>query len=215
VSVDLERATTRQLLDGLRSYLTTFDAQQDGVRRTEVSAITDSREQHVQMVHFSDALPSLQHYSFVTLLTLIVEARLTVFCKTLQEEHSFSPGIDGLRGHVLGRAHSFLTEHLQLTPPADLWRWLSDLTHVRDCIVYCAGNVKMLDIRDRRELSAVVKRRPGLSITPDHLLFNRAPYPTLHPEEVLRVGAPFCLEAVTAAQGLFGYLYQHRDPEVL
>ncbi len=214
MSIDLEKATTRQLLDGLRSYLTTFEAQHEAVRELDVSAITDSREQHLQMVHFVEVLPQLQHYAFVALLTLTFEARLTVFCKTLQEEHSFSPGIEGLRGVLLNRARAFLLEHLQLEPPGDLWRWPFDLARVRDCIVHRAGNVSMLDAVERRDLTAVIKRRPGLSIAPDHFLFNRAPHPTVQAEQVLRVDTVFCLEAVTAAQGLFGYLYQHRDPGV-
>lgn len=215
MSADLEKATTRNLLDGLRSYLTTFDAQHEQVRRIEASALTDSREHHLQLIHFSDALPRLQHYSFVALLALTVEARLTVFCKTLQHQYGLSPGIDGLRGDLLARAQGFLSEHLPLEPPADLWRWLVDLANVRACVVQAAGNVTLLNGKDRRELAAVVKRRPGLAIAPDYILFNLAPHQTLQSEQVLHIRTPFCSDAVTAAQGLFGYLYQHRDPEMV
>jgi hypothetical protein len=212
VSVNAEKATTRNILDGLRSYLTTFDEQRNGVRREESRAITDSREYSLHSANFDDALPQLQHYSFVVLLTLTVEARLAVFCETLQLEHGISPGIDGLRGGLLHRARSFLTQHFELEPPEDLWRWLQDLARVRDCIIRCAGNLDLCDRTDRRHLTTIAKRRPGLEIRPDRVLFHRAPKLSLRPKQVLHIDPTFCLETVTAASGLFGYLYQHRDP---
>lgn len=215
MSVHSEKATTRNLLDGLRSFLTTFDEQRNGVRREESRTLSDSREHMLNTASFDDALPQLQRYSFVILLTLIVEARLTVFCETLQLEHGISPGIDGLRGSLLDRARGFLSEHFELEPPEDLWRWLLDLSRVRDCIVRYAGNLDLCDPTERRHLTAVAKRRPGLEIRSDRTLFHRVAKLSFHSKQVLKVDTTFCLDTVTAASGLFGYLYQHRDPEPL
>jgi hypothetical protein len=211
VSIDIEKATTRNLLDGMRSYLTTFQAQQKGLY-DEGATLQSSREFRTSAVTFGAALPRLQHYSFVALLTMIVEARLTVFCRSLQEEHGFSPGIDGLSGDLLSRSRTFLSQNLDIDPPADLWRWLSDLARVRDCIVRTAGSVALLNHLDRREMTLITKRRPGIAVDTGHQLFSRTPRVTLQPELALQIDAGFCMEAVTAAQGLFGYLYQHRDP---
>ncbi len=211
MSVNLEKATTRNLLDGLRSYLTTFETQRDQVREGEAPLLTDSMEHHLQLQSFGDVLPRLQYYSFVILLTLIVEARLSVFCNTMHEEHGLPCGLEGRGGDLLERARGFLQREVRLEPPGDLWRWLSDLSQVRDCIVHSAGNLNMLDPADRREIVSAAKRRPGLAVVSDDQLFNRAPHPSLRLEQVLHVEAAFCLEAVTAAQGVFGYLYQHRD----
>ncbi len=212
MSVHAEKITTRNLLEGLRSFLTTFDQQRSSVRGNESRAITDSREHVLHGANFDHALPRLQHYSFVVLLTLVVEARLAVFCETLQLEHGISPGIDGLRGGLLQRVRSFLSEHFELEPPEDLWRWIQDLARVRDCIVRFAGNPDLCEPADRRQIEAIVKRRPGLGIKSDPVLFHRAPRLSLRSPQLMDVETAFCLEAVTAASGLFGYLYQHRDP---
>lgn len=215
MSIHAEKITTRNLLDGLRSFLTTFDQQRDSVRRDESRAITDSREHSLHSANFDQALPRLQHYSFVVLLTLVVEARLAVFCETLQLEHGISPGIDSLRGGLLQRARGFLSEHFELEPPEDLWRWMQDLARVRECIVRFAGNPDLCDAADRRQIDAIVKRRAGIDIKSDPILFHRVPTLSLRSRHLIDVETAFCLDAVTAASGLFGYLYQHRDPTPL
>lgn len=213
MSVDVEKATTRSLLDGLRSYLIAPAEALSPMNREEQATLSESREHFAVTAHLGDVLPLLSQYSFVVLLTLIVEARLTVFCRGLEDEHGFSPGMDGLSGNLLDRARAFLSENLQLQPPTDLWLWLTDIARVRDCAVHSAGSLELLKSADRRDILVTAKRRPGLSIETDHALFDRAPRVLSRPERSLRVDRAFCLEAVTAAQGVFGYLYQHRDPE--
>ncbi len=212
MSVDLEKATTRNLLDGLRSYLTTFETQRDSIRRVENPAAADFRDGRVHPVHFGDLLPRLQSYSFVTLLTLIVEARLTVFCRTVQRDYALGTGIDDLEGDLFARALTFLSRSLRLALPQDLWRWLSDLMLIRDCIVHTGGSIEALSRNDRVEINSIVRRRPGLTVETDNLLFSHRPRSGSHSQQVLRVDLEFCSDAVTAAQGLIGYLYQHREP---
>lgn len=213
MSVDVEKATTRSLLDGLRSFLTTPDQPLSWARYDNESTASESRNHFAPPAYLGTVLPRLSQYSFVVLLTMIVEARLTVFCRALQEEYGFSPGIDGLSGSLLDRTRAFLAENLQLEPPTDLWQWLTDIARVRDCAVFAAGSIELLKPTDRRDILVTAKRRPGLVIDSDHALFDRAPRMVPHPERSLRVDREFCLEAVTAAYGVFGYLYQHRDPE--
>lgn len=89
---------------------------------------------------------------------------------------------------------------------------MRDLFLVRDCIIDGDGRLGALDAPQRRTLVRVVRVRPGLSIERHEVLCNPMPHPSLRPQEILAVTRDFCTETVTAAQGLFGYLYQHRDP---
>ncbi len=213
MSVDLDKATTRNLMDGLRSYVATFEDQRDAARAQDALALTESREHHTEAILFGDALPRLQTYSFITLLTVIFESRLTVYCRTVHEDHGLPLYLTDLEGSFLQRAWSFLTEQVKARPPTELWRWTQDVFLVRDCIVENAGNVGLMDRASQRALQQVVRRRPGLCIEPDEILFNCAPHASLRTENVLGIESEFCLEAVTAAIGLFGFLYQHRVPD--
>jgi hypothetical protein len=212
MSVNLDKATTRNLLDGLRSYIATFEDQRDAAREQDALALTESREHHAHAILFGDALPRLQTYSFITLLTVIFESRLTVYCRTVREDHGLPRCLTDFEGQFLERAWSFLTEEVQARPPTELWRWAQDIFTVRTCIVESAGNVGLMDQPSQRALQQVVRRRPGLGIEPDEILFNCAPHASLRSEYIVRVDTEFCLEAVTAIQGLFGFLYQHRVP---
>jgi len=212
MSVNLDKATTRNLLDGLRSYVATFEDQRDAARAQDALALTESSEHHAHAILFGEALPRLQTYSFITLLTVIIESRLTVYCRTVREDHGLPRYLTDFEGQFLSRAWSFLTEEVQARPPAELWNWAQDIFTVRDCIVENAGNVSLMDQPSQRALQQVVRRRPGLGIARDEILFNCAPHASLRAEYVLGVETEFCTEAVTATQGLFGFLYQHRVP---
>ncbi len=212
MAADLDRATTRNFLDGLRFFLTTFDDQRDAAREEDALALTESREHHAHAVLFGDLVPRLQRYSFVLLLTMILEARIAVFCRTLCQDHGLSYTLDDTQGNFVERVRTFLKEVVQAQPPADLWRWVEDLMLLRSCIGGAAGNVSMMSQADRRRVRSVVQRRPGLSLEPDDLLFSRALALSRQTDTVLVVHSEFCLDAVTAAQGLFGYLYQHPEP---
>jgi hypothetical protein len=212
MSVDLDKATTRNLMDGIRSYVATFADQGDAAREQDALALSESREHHTEAVLFGDALPRLQTYGCITLLTVIFESRLTVYCRTVREDHDLPRYLTDFEGPFLQRAWSFLTEEIEARPPTELWRWTQDVFMVRDCIVENAGNVGLMDQASQRALQQVVRRRPGLRIEPDKLLFNCAPHASLHTDYVLGVECEFCLDAVTAAMGLFGFLYQHRVP---
>jgi len=212
MAADLDRATTRNFLDGLRFFLTTFDDQRDAAREEDALALTESREHHAHAVLFGDLVPRLQRYSFVLLLTMILEVRIAVFCRTLCQDHGLSYTLDDTQGNFVERVRTFLKEVVQAQPPADLWRWVEDLMLLRSCIGDGAGNVSMMSQADRRRVRSVVQRRPGLSLEPDDLLFSRALVLPRQADTVLVVHSEFCLDAVTAAQGLFGYLYQHPEP---
>lgn len=212
MSVHLERATTRNLLDGLRAYITTFDAQLEAAHREDATAITESGEHMARATQFSDVLPRLQHYGFVTLLGLIIEARLAAFWKVTREEYDTEPGPEPTPPEFLGRVHAFITKYLDAEPPADLWQWISDIRTVKDCVSLYAGNVTALPDADRRRLNAIVRHRPGLDIVNDERLHTPIPHASTRVERVLSINRDFCLEGVTAAQGLFGYLYTHREP---
>ena len=212
MAADLDRATTRNFLDGLRFFLTTFDDQRDAAREEDALALTESREHHAHAVLFGDLVPRLQRYSFVLLLTMILEARIAVFCRTLCQDHDLSYTLDDMQGNFLERVRTFLQEVVQAQPPADLWRWVEDLMLLRSCIADAAGNVSMMSQADGRRVRSVVQRRPGLALEPDDLLFSRTLLVARQTDTVLAVHSEFCLDAVTAAQGLFGYLYQQPEP---
>jgi hypothetical protein len=190
----------------------TFDDQRDAAREQDALALTESREHHTHAILFGDVLPRLQAYSFVTLLTVIFESRLSVFCRTLSVEHDLPRSLDDFDGDFLEQSWAYLTEQVQARPPTELWRWMQDVFTLRGCIVNHAGNVGTLDQSSRRAVEQIERRRPGVGIESDEMLFNSAPHATLRSEYVLEVQSEFCLEAVTAAQGLFGYLYQHKTP---
>ncbi|UCG86047.1 MAG: hypothetical protein JSW71_19410 [Gemmatimonadota bacterium] len=212
MSVDLDKATTRNFLDGLRSFLATFDDQRDTAREVDALALTESREHHPHAVLFEDVVPRLQHYSFIVLPTVILEARLAILCKTLCQDHGLSPSLDDMDGSFIDRVRRFLKDVVRVQPPPDLWRWVEDLALLRTCIADAAGNPNMLGQSEQHRLQNLVRRRTGLTLEPDDLLFSRSPLLAQHAETVLLVRSEFCLDAVTAAQGLFGYLYQHQAP---
>jgi hypothetical protein len=64
------------------------------------------------------------------------------------------------------------------------------------------------------EINSIVRRRPGLAVETDSLLFSLRPQSGSPSQQILRVELEFCSDAVTAAQGLIGYLYQHREPSM-
>lgn len=212
MSVHLERATTRNLLDGLRAYISTFDAQLEAAHQEDATAVTESGEYSSRATQFSDVLPRLQHYGFVTHLSLIIEARLSVFRQVMREELDLPPENTGATGGFLDHIHAFVTKHLEAEPPEDLWRWMTDIALVKDLITQHAGSVTSLPDPKRRTLALVVRRRPGLEIGPDNRLYSPVPHTSRRTEQVLSIRRDFCVEAVTAAQGLFGYLYTHREP---
>ncbi|KPJ86767.1 MAG: hypothetical protein AMS18_15235 [Gemmatimonas sp. SG8_17] len=212
MSSDLDKATTRNFLDGLRFFLTTFDDQRDAAREDDAIALTESREHHATSIVFGDLVPRLQRYSFVVLLAVILQARIAVFCKTLRLDHGLSYSVDDMEGDFIARLRTFLKEVVELQLPAELWRWMEDLLLLSRCISDAAGNLDMMGPAERRRLHNVVQRRPGLALEPDDLLFSRGPLLPRQAETVLVIHNEFCLDAVTAAQGLFGYLYQHPAP---
>ena len=154
MSVHLERATTRNLLDGLRAYITTFDAQLDAAHREDSLASTQSGEHMARATQFSDVLPRLQHYGFVTLLALIIEARLAAFWKVAREEHDAVPSPEPPPAEFLARVHAFITEYLEAEPPEDLWQWIGDIAVVKDCVARYAGSVTSLPEPERRGLNS-------------------------------------------------------------
>ncbi len=212
MSADLDKATTRNLLDGLRSFVTTFDEQRDAAREQDALSLTESREHHPHAILFGDLLPRLQNYSFVTLLTVILKARLAVFCRAVQQDHGLELSLYHMDGTFLDRVHAYLRDVVQAEPPEDLWSWAQELVLLHTCIVDGAGNPDLMSKFDRRVLQQIVRRRPGLAIAQDEMLFSRSPHLSQKPQPVLMIDTEFCMEAVTAAQGLFGYLYQHRTP---
>ena len=212
MSVHLERATTRNLLDGLRAYISTFELQLDAAHREDALAITESGEHIAHATRFSDVLPRLQHYGFVTLLALIIEARLSLFWKVAREEYETVPHPEPTPAEFLERVHSFIIEHLEAEPPEELWQWIMDIAAVKDCVARYAGSVTSLPEPARRGLNRIVRHRPGLEISPDDRLHTPLPHASRRVEQVLSIKRDFCLEGVTAAQGLFGYLYTHREP---
>ncbi|UCD23157.1 MAG: hypothetical protein JSW51_08830 [Gemmatimonadota bacterium] len=212
MSADLDRATTRNFLDGLRSFVTTFDEQRDVAREQDALALTESREHHPHAILFGDLLPRLQTYSLVTLLTVVLKARLAVFCKAVHQDHGLDKTLDDMDGTFLERVHIYLRDVVQAEPPVDLWRWAEELVLLHACIVDSAGNPDLMNKFDRRVLQQIVRRRPGLALEHDDLLFSRSPHLSQRSQPVLVIDTEFCMEAVTAAQGLFGYLYQHRTP---
>jgi hypothetical protein len=208
MSADLDRATTRNFLEGLRSFVATFEAQRDAAREQDALLITESREHHAHAIPFGELVTRLQYYSFVVLLTATLEARLAVYCRTLCQEHGISYTISGADGSFIDRVRDFLKEVIQAQAPTEMWRWMEDLAVLRTCIADAAGNPSLLVPTARRKVESVVRRRSGLALDRDHLLFSRSlPLPQ-HAETVLVVRREFCWDAVTAVQGLFGYLYQ-------
>jgi hypothetical protein len=117
-----------------------------------------------------------------------------------------------MQGDFIARVRTFLKEVGELQPPTELWRWMEDLMLLSHCISDAAGNLSMMGPAERRRVQNVVQRRPGLALEPDDVLFSRGPLLPRQAETVLVVHNEFCLDAVTAAQGLFGYLYQHPAP---
>ena len=212
MSADLDKATTRNLLDGLRSFVTTFEGQRDAAREEDARALTESREHHPHAVLFGDLLPRLQNYSLVILLTVVLKARLAVFCKAVRQDHGLEQSLDDMDGTFLEKVHAYLRDVVQAEPPADLWKWTEELVLLHTCIVEAAGNPDLMSKFDRRVLQQIVRRRPGLALEQDDLLFSRSPHLSQRPQLVLVIHTEFCMDAVTAAQGLFGYLYQHRTP---
>jgi hypothetical protein len=212
MSADLDRATTRNLLDGLRTFVTTFEDQRDAAREQDALALTESREHHPHAILFGDLLPRLQHYSVVTLLTVVLKARLAVFCNAVRQDHGLEQSLYAMDGTFLEKVHAYLRDVVQAEPPEDLWSWTEELVFLHACIVEAAGNPALMSKFDRRVLQQIVRRRPGLALEQDDLLFSRSPHLSQGPQPVLVIDSVFCSEAVTAAQGLFGYLYQHRTP---
>ena len=212
MSADLDKATTRNFLDGLRSLVTVFEGQRDAAREQDALALTESREHHPHAILFGDLLPRLQTYSFVTLLTVILKARLAVFCRAVRQDHGLEQSLDDMDGTFLEKVHTYLRDVVQAEPPEDLWHWTEELVSLHTCIVEAAGNPDLMSKFDRRVLQQIVRRRPGLALEQDDLLFSRAPHLSQRPQPALVIDTEFCMEAVTAAQGLFGYLYQHRTP---
>jgi hypothetical protein len=212
MSANLDKATTRNFLDGLRSFVATFDDQRDAAREDDALVLTESREHHTQAVLFGDLVSRLQCYSFVVLLVGILKARLAVFCRTLHRDYGLPQSLDDMEGDFLERVESYLSSVVHVQPPKDLWCWARDLVLLASCVGLAAGSVNIVGQRERRALQQVVRRRPGLFLESDDLLFSRSPELTKHAEPVLVIETEFCLESVTAVQGLFGYLYQHRAP---
>lgn len=105
MSIDLEKMTTRNLLDGLRWYATTFDEQERRARREEDTALFDAPSHHARPPTFGDLLPRLLPYGFVVHLAMIIKARLRVFAEAVRIEHDVARRVTEFEGPFLEQLH--------------------------------------------------------------------------------------------------------------
>lgn len=199
---DFDRSTTHSLLEGLRSYLGTYDAQLDAVRRDD--AAVRANGDHAHLLFFSEVFPRLFGYAYLVQLSLIIEARIAALAKSRGAPHPAGWN----RSDAVGRIEAYLTRLTHASPPPhELFEWVVDVMLLRDCIVHAAGRVDAMESGDRSDLEALVRRRPGLGIELDASFYEPVAQPATEHARILRIEREFCVEAVTAVQGLFGHLY--------
>ena len=107
-------------------------------------------------------------YSFVVLLYVHVESKLSELCDTIRKARFLPIGSTDLRGSVLERTKRYLFRFASFQQGSADWNAIDELTKVRDCIVHTNGNVRFS--RDGEYL-----RRLVAAEGPDKLLIAQIP----------------------------------------
>jgi hypothetical protein len=143
----------------------------------------------VQFQHFL-------RYSFVVLLHLAVEDRITKFCNLIGEKQHLHSRIEKRNGSCIKPAKDYL--HKTARIPEVNWIPIENLAKVRNCIVHTMGNVK--SSRDEPCLRQLASKTVSLSISePKDMEFD---------EDTLVIESSYCVMVVSQAASFFDELFE-------
>jgi hypothetical protein len=160
---------TTHLLNALTDYHKQMETQLQFKRITEVisaKSLTprdlDAIEGMIDGVWWRNV--QFQHflrYSFVVLLHLAIEDRITKFCNLMGEKQNLPIRMKELSGDDIKRAKNYLHKISHI--PEVNWIPIEDLAKVRNCIVHAMGDVKLSS--DGNYLRQLASKNIGLSIS--------------------------------------------------
>ena len=131
-----------------------FEEEMDKWKELEAAKLIDRIVAEGWKLRFT--FPSALRYSFVVLLYVQVESKLTELCNAIRDSRALPLGIADLKGSALERSRKYLFRLASFTQGQADWATLDELTKVRDCIVHTNGNVVLS--RDQPYLRQLVVR---------------------------------------------------------
>jgi len=109
--------------------------------------------------------PKDLRYSFVVLICILLETRLTAACDEIQSRKHLALKANEFRGDAFDQAKRFLKKVAGLDLKDGTWEAIDFLKTVRNCIVHSAGDVSRS--RDAAKLEQANERWPGFKIDDD------------------------------------------------
>ncbi len=202
--IDSFESETSHLLNALTDYHKQMETQLQSKRIAEIISVKSLKPrdldaiegmivgvwwQNVQFQHFL-------RYSFMVLLHLAVEDRITKFCNLMGEKQNLPIRMKELSGDDIKRAKNYLHKISQI--PEVNWIPIEDLAKVRNCIVHAMGDVKLSS--DGPYLRQLASKSIGLSIS--------EPKDAEFEEGTLVIESSYCAMIVSQAASFFDELFE-------
>lgn len=201
--IDSFKTETLYLLNALMDYSKQMETQLQFKRISEIMNIKSLKPRDLDVVDgMLDGVwwrnIQFQHflrYSFVVLVHLAIEDRITRFCNLIGEKQHLRNRMKELNGGHIKRAKAYLHKIAQI--PEVNWLPIEDLAKVRNCIVHAMGDVKLSS--DGNYLRQLASKNIGVSISdPKDMEFE---------EDTLVIESNYCAMIVSQATSFLNELF--------
>lgn len=189
INWDVHRWETNFAFDNLKDYLELVESQFETVRELERNRTNFAPppgmseceylewydDYKAEVMFFEDRyerdFPSKIRYSFIVLLHIVLEERLSATCKEIVKRKGLAVAEKYSKGAALERAKTFLIEVAAINFDKQGWQELKDFQMIRNCIVHTNGRIE--ESRDKKRISDLCKRGKGISDTDGFLRIEK------------------------------------------
>ncbi|MGA2261699.1 MAG: hypothetical protein ABSH28_09710 [Acidobacteriota bacterium] len=148
------------LVDAQRKAREELDSAQGNLDWSDFSA----QEQVYEIVYLRE-FPKDLRYSFIVLICVLLETRLSEACDKIQSRNQLPLRATALKRDILKQVKLYLKKVVGLDLNNTTWEKIDFVKAVRNCIVHAAGSVDKS--RDAEKLKQGKNRWPGFQIDED------------------------------------------------
>lgn len=163
----------------------------------------EEAEQHGERIfehehYFQHVHPSNVRYSFIFLLTTVMETQLNRYCRMVQEEKGKKLSLCDLSDRGITRARKYLDKVLEMYPANSAnWTDIDTLIKVRNAITHANGEVA--EFKEKKFLKDLARQGIGVNIDKGRLELERN----------------FCWDMLKAGEELFRDLFSKKKRKSL
>jgi hypothetical protein len=179
INWDVDRWDIHMALNNLKDYVALMEIQLQQVREAARAKIPQNpaglsnedfsqwqREIFSHESRFEKDFPVKARYSFIVLLSIIIENSIRDICDVISERRSFFLKEKDFKGAPLDRLKTYLIKVAQVAlPDKMLLQELNDIQNVRNCIIHTNGYVELS--RDKKRLTQLARDAKGIDIDAD------------------------------------------------